>query len=246
MSSAAALAVHVGVVLAIPDAPAESAVTEVNLVWLSAASDASQGGSGRASPTGDTDGAKPAAGRVKASAASRRARSTRRAAPAPLSSSAAAETQEDVHTPSVAPSEPTVHDGEHTTAGAFASAAGAGGERLGPAGGASGGAPRDGASGVGYAGVLAHGPSLLSSGNPCRGFFPAAAAIDHAAVRISVEVDSAGHARASRVLAESPGGQHFRQAAQACAAALRFAPAADLDGSPIAGVAKLELRFDRS
>jgi hypothetical protein len=96
-------------------------------------------------------------------------------------------------------------------------------------------------------GVLGgHGPGLLAVPNACRGFFPAGAKVDHGEVRITVQVDAAGRPRASRLLTEMPLGQGFGRAAQACAAALRFTPAVDGQGSAIVADTKLELRFDRS
>lgn len=99
---------------------------------------------------------------------------------------------------------------------------------------------------AGHGQRAAHGPGLLAVPNACRGFFPAAAKVDHGEVRITVEVDTSGRARASRLLTEMPHGQGFGRAAQACAAALRFTPAVDMDGSAIVADTKLELRFDRS
>jgi Gram-negative bacterial TonB protein C-terminal len=82
--------------------------------------------------------------------------------------------------------------------------------------------------------------------NPCGGYFPASAKADHGRVRVHVRVDQAGRASVTRVLTELPGGQDFGSAARACAAALRFAPATDQLGTPVAGDAKLELSFHRS
>jgi hypothetical protein len=95
-------------------------------------------------------------------------------------------------------------------------------------------------------GSASRAPSLIAAGNPCRGYFPSTARADHGRVQIRVGVDVTGHASDSQILIESPVGQEFGSAARACAAALRFEPAADGLGAPIAGVAKLELRFDRS
>ena len=90
------------------------------------------------------------------------------------------------------------------------------------------------------------GPGLLAVQNPCGGYFPASATVDHARVRVHVRVDQAGRASVTRVLTELPGGQDFGSAARACAAALRFAPAVDGVGLPVPGDAKLELSFHRS
>jgi hypothetical protein len=92
----------------------------------------------------------------------------------------------------------------------------------------------------------ARGPGLLARGDICSRYFPSHAHANLGRVQISVQVDAAGHARASRVLLESPLGNEFGSAARACAAALRFVPAIDRRGAPVAGEAKLELRFRRS
>ena len=100
-----------------------------------------------------------------------------------------------------------------------------------------------GAQGTGQRGN--RGPVLISHGNPCAGYFPARAATDHGEVRIAVGVDRAGMPGAGRVLFERPAGQGFGQAAEACARALRFAPARSINGLAVAGQARLRLRFGR-
>jgi hypothetical protein len=102
-----------------------------------------------------------------------------------------------------------------------------------------------GSGGTGF-GVPATRPALLASRNPCIGYFPAGAQVDHGSVQIQVRVDETGHARASEIVVEAPLGQDFGRAARACASALRFAPARDALGAAIAADAKLELHFHRS
>jgi hypothetical protein len=111
---------------------------------------------------------------------------------------------------------------------------------------AAGGARHSRAAGGAGSGTAVRRPGLLAQRNPCSGYFPVRANADHGQVQLSVHVDAAGHARADRLLLESPRGQGFGQAARACASALHFAPAVDAHGMPVKGVAKLELRFDRS
>jgi outer membrane biosynthesis protein TonB len=89
-------------------------------------------------------------------------------------------------------------------------------------------------------------PNLLSRGEPCRGFYPAAADADHGEVRVVVDVESDGLAHGSTVLAEVPSRQGFATAARACVARLRFRPARDAAGGAVPGRAVLALRFDRS
>jgi outer membrane biosynthesis protein TonB len=98
---------------------------------------------------------------------------------------------------------------------------------------------------VGPAGVLGRGPALLALGNPCTGYFPEDAHADHGEVQLDVTVDASGHTHASAVLAEQPLGQGFASAARDCARRLEFAPAVSEHGAPMAGHARLKLRFKR-
>jgi hypothetical protein len=89
-------------------------------------------------------------------------------------------------------------------------------------------------------------PALIATRDPCLGFFPARANVDHGRVQISVRVDEQGRAHPSEVVVEAPLGHDFGRAARACASALRFQPARDAQGVAVAGDAKLELHFHRS
>jgi hypothetical protein len=97
----------------------------------------------------------------------------------------------------------------------------------------------------GAAGMLGHGPALLALSNPCTGYFPEDAHVDQGEVQLDVTVDASGHTHASAVLAEQPRGQGFASAAHDCARRLQFAPAVSERGAPMAGHARLKLRFKR-
>lgn len=260
ISGIAALVVHGVVVLVMPDAPSQEHVSSADVMWLSALADApadrlanDPGASGDARPA-SAHAVNAGAESARASVAARRAARARdlprgQRARAPLSSepSAAAPMPS-----TVAPSRAMADASMQPTAGAALEVAGAGLIVGGAAGeSALGLAAAAALGGVGsLSGQAALGnarkPGLLATRNPCSGFFPAAARADHGAVQLSVEVDATGHTRAARVLAETPVGQQFGRAARACAAALRFVPAADGMGVPVAGAARLELRFSRS
>jgi hypothetical protein len=93
--------------------------------------------------------------------------------------------------------------------------------------------------------ALARTPRLIASADPCAGYFPAAAQAQAGEVRILARVDSTGHARGGRVIAQRPLGQGFDRAARACLAHLRFDPALDTRGALIDGEATLQIRFVR-
>lgn len=116
-------------------------------------------------------------------------------------------------------------------------------------GGASGSAAGRGAGaghGAGAGGAIGHPPGLVVLGDPCRGYYPAAAAVDHGEVRLVVQVSSDGHADTSQVVTELPASQGFAGAARECAKRLRFRPARDAAGLAIPGRAVLALSFNRS
>lgn len=91
-----------------------------------------------------------------------------------------------------------------------------------------------------------HGPRLLATSDPCAGYFPASAESSHGEVQLAIQVSADGLARPSRTLVEHPRGQGFGNAAKACAVRLRFVPARDAGGQPVAAEAKVALRFERS
>lgn len=108
----------------------------------------------------------------------------------------------------------------------------------------TGESPGPGAPTVG-SGQKSSGPRLLTTMDPCRGFFPVGARTERGRVRVAVAVDAAGHARARQVLLEQPADQGFAAAASACVARLAFVPARDQRGTAVAGLAKLQLEFNR-
>jgi hypothetical protein len=113
-------------------------------------------------------------------------------------------------------------------------------------GGAAGSSSKGEASSSGTgAGDVFRGPALLAAGDLCASYFPAHAHVDRGEVQIDVEVDASGRAHASAVMVEAPLGQGFAGAARECARWLRFAPALSQLGAPVAGHAKLKLRFKR-
>ncbi|MCB9662263.1 MAG: energy transducer TonB [Sandaracinaceae bacterium] len=121
------------------------------------------------------------------------------------------------------------------------------GDGAGPLGTAAG-AGAGGGTGPSTAGASGggHGPTLVAWSNPCAGFFPSGAHTAHGTVQVEVEVGVNGQPAGARVMAEEPRGEGFGGAARACAERLRFRPATSTSGTPVAGRARLLLRFDRS
>lgn len=106
------------------------------------------------------------------------------------------------------------------------------------------GAGMDAGAGVGRDASVAHGPRLRSE-HPCRGLFPYAAGSDRGTATVSVDVTGDGSPAHPRIVTEQPMGQGFAAAALACAARLRFEPAVDAHGVPIASTSVVRLRFTR-
>jgi hypothetical protein len=106
--------------------------------------------------------------------------------------------------------------------------------------GASGNGATAGAAGS------ASGARLLGAGDPCAGYFPADSTASRGEVHLSVDVDAQGSVVGSEVLEVRPAGAGFSQAAQSCAARLRFAAARTSSGAPLRSRAILVLRFDRA
>jgi TonB family protein len=92
-------------------------------------------------------------------------------------------------------------------------------------------------------GEPAHPPRLIARGDPCRGYFPTKSRAHRGEVMVDVDVDDHGRPREVHVLVEQPTAEGFGDAAMACARRLQFTPAADGHGAPVAGHAKLRLRF---
>jgi outer membrane biosynthesis protein TonB len=111
-----------------------------------------------------------------------------------------------------------------------------------------GGRGEAGRAGVGSAAPHAptRPPGLLAFGDPCHGFYPAAAKADHGEVRVVVRVERDGRTLGSEVIAEVPARQGFAAAARSCVSRLRFRPARDAEGGTVPGRAVLALSFDRT
>lgn len=85
----------------------------------------------------------------------------------------------------------------------------------------------------------------LNEGDPCRGFFPQNASNDSAQASVLVTIGKNGAVSNARVVAESPSGQGFGQAARACMLTKRFVPALDRSGEPAATALRVNVRFRR-
>jgi protein TonB len=245
LSSVAALAAHGAVLLGMPDAPA-ARIEQPAPLWMSLVTHEqsgttaeASGGTAVATATSVTT-ARPTPTRRRAAVAHART-SVSTHVPTSEPASVAAESFEVASKLSEAETSETALEG--------------GAERGEGAGGSagSGSGAGTGAGGVGAGlgagnamGLPSTRPALIASHNPCLGFFPAGAHVDHGSVQIQVRVDETGHARMSEVVVEAPAGHDFGRAARACASALRFAPARNSLGMAVAGDAKLELHFHRS
>ena len=263
VSGGAAVFTHLAVMLVLPDAPhgkalSRSVLSEFEVTTMTSARAHGAGAQHADAPASGTAGSRtpPRAARVLAT---RSARGSARAAQTGASAGALHTDESaarDPHAPGPLASTPTGRPAQVDEPPATAQAAGAPAGAQAPTGvqHARGSHPGDGVGwerGQGARGVASgqgggRAPGLLAMHNPCTGYFPATASVDHGAVQIHVHVDATGHTRGARVLNEMPSGQEFGRAARACAAALRFVPASDRLGSPIAGEAKLELSFTRS
>lgn len=113
---------------------------------------------------------------------------------------------------------------------------------------ARGASPRGAGRGAirrGLAATLAHGPRLRVAADPCRGMFPRGAEHDEGSVVVALRVTPSGVPTGPRVLEEFPRGEGFAEAARACLPRLRFEPAADAEGVPVAAESVVRLRFHR-
>jgi hypothetical protein len=238
----ASLGVHGALALAWPELPLEERADAetAQLVWLT------QDGSGGdlAGGLGERVSPPPASPAEPARAPRRRERAARaEPVPAEVVRDEAREAASTSTDGQGAPAELAASSalvGEASDGAGTGNAGGAMGAEAGVAG--TKGAASDG---TGAGGAAAHGPGLIARGSPCFRFFPAQARVLAGEVQIEVNVDAAGHSHASRILVESPRGQGFASAASACARQLTFAPAADAAGLPVAGRAKLLLKFRR-
>lgn len=212
----AALALHVLIMLWLPDVPAERAAeSPTPLVWMTPTADEPAS----VSPVDARSGA--------SSAAHAQGAARRRRAPAAR--------------PSLATNAVAASNGarEHADAASEAGTGEASAESSGDTRAGTG-------DPLAQLVRLARRARLLSVSAPCRGYFPAHVSANHGVVRLQVQVDASGRTRSSRVLDQDARAREFAAAASACAAALQFAPALDTRGVAVASDAKLELRFDRS
>ncbi|HLV20077.1 MAG TPA: energy transducer TonB [Polyangiaceae bacterium] len=90
-----------------------------------------------------------------------------------------------------------------------------------------------------------HGPRLLKRRDPCAGLFPWQAEADEGTVTMRLAVTPRGVAHHPEVLAESPRGHGFGRAAASCLSRMRFEPATDRSGKPVASSSVVRLRFAR-
>jgi TonB family protein len=91
---------------------------------------------------------------------------------------------------------------------------------------------------------LSRKPSLGES-DPCRGYFPSAAADDVATAAVMVTIGKNGAVSGVRLLSESPAKQGFGAAARTCMTSKRFSPGLDRDGKPTATAIRVNIRFTR-
>lgn len=88
-------------------------------------------------------------------------------------------------------------------------------------------------------------PARLLGGSPCGDLFPHSARRDDGTVEVALELAQSGEPLASRIVDEAPRGQGFGVAASHCVRRLRFAPALDRSGQPVASRSVVQLRFAR-
>jgi TonB family protein len=108
--------------------------------------------------------------------------------------------------------------------------------------------PRAQGSGSGEAltqlGDLSRKPSL-GVDDPCRGFFPPSALDNRAQASVLVVISKDGSVKRTSLVNESPAGQGFGAAAQACMKKQRFTPALDRQGQLAATQMRVNVRFNR-
>lgn len=93
-------------------------------------------------------------------------------------------------------------------------------------------------------GDLSRKPSL-GVDDPCRGFFPSGALDNSAKVSLMVVIKKDGSVKSTSLANESPAGQGFGAAAQACMKKQRFVPALDRQGQLAATAMRVNVRFNR-
>jgi TonB family protein len=110
--------------------------------------------------------------------------------------------------------------------------------------GTAGPAPRATGDALTPASDLSQKPSL-GEGDPCRGYFPAAASDDVATAAVLVTIAKSGAVSDVQLLHESPPKQGFGAAAKACMASKRFTPGLDRDGNRARTAIRVNIRFVR-
>jgi protein TonB len=85
----------------------------------------------------------------------------------------------------------------------------------------------------------------LTEADACKGFFPSEAADDAAIVTLVVVVKTSGAVSSASIVAESPKGEGFGNAARACLLSKRFTPGLDKSGAATLSSATLNVHFTR-
>jgi protein TonB len=85
----------------------------------------------------------------------------------------------------------------------------------------------------------------LEGDDPCHGFFPSRADRDEGHVTLAVVVQVTGAVGSVSVLAETPQGEGFGDAARACLASRRFVPALDRAGRATRTATQVRIHFTR-
>ncbi|HMJ11913.1 MAG TPA: hypothetical protein VK524_10895 [Polyangiaceae bacterium] len=86
---------------------------------------------------------------------------------------------------------------------------------------------------------------LIADSAACTGIFPTAANSERGVVTVALRVAATGRASGARLLDERPLGEGFGGAARQCLERVRFQPALDRLGRPVASESVLRLRFAR-
>jgi hypothetical protein len=85
----------------------------------------------------------------------------------------------------------------------------------------------------------------LTEADACKGFFPSEASDDAATVTLVVVVKTTGAVSSASIVAESPKGEGFGNAARACLLSKHFAPGLDQSGAATLAAATLNVHFSR-
>jgi hypothetical protein len=93
--------------------------------------------------------------------------------------------------------------------------------------------------------LAARSARLVSNGDLCGDVFPREAKSDKGVVTLSLGVTRTGATTRAVVVLEQPPGQGFGRAARLCSERLRFQPAFDVVGRPVAAKSVVRLHFAR-